>query len=1216
MCGFRTYKEKTVINFTRGINCIVGFNGSGKSNILLALEFILGDVNTKKIKYTHEGFDCEVKSAYVEVVFDNTKKYFSMFRQDEVTVRKVLENRKCQIFVNDKKFSKFEYIEMLESCGLCVSNLYNIIKQGHLIKLSNMQDEDILRYLKSILGAKMFEDKKKDALNLLRECKTQKSLTEKDFEELHEKIEQIKKDNEKYEVYEKLENERLYLEYYLTKLYFTRLMKKSEKTKKKIAILNEEAEAADLVLSGFLEKKSDLMEEINKLKLEICSYKNALDVQVSEEMQNERNIVHIQILLDEKKQEKNKIINEDKKRFAERQEINEYISVINEKIGLFNRAIATKETALKNKRFEIDKILSTSNKGQEKKEDYVDDVKKLEIMLKDIDVEISSIEHEMFKTLQLLERLEGVYNGLLAESKQNTSLSEKCDARLRDLAQQTEECVEKKRQKQQEIVSLTTQLNTVKGQLIESREKYEETLKSTQKEVKKLLGLIMEEPSIEKEGVYGLLIDNIKVEKTYMIAVDAVLEHYYFYLIVKDAKTAKSIIKFIDKKREEQGIENTQDSIQPPYCENFIFGKIVIVPIDRIKKYDDFDYPDDENIIPLIECIEYDDRISDYIKFILYKTIAVRSLDYCKRYFEEKYTCVDLDGDYMSGMGYIYGGYTKRKYSLYGLNSKVKNLEKEEEIIKGKIEECYNTIEKIEDELREFYNKKAIVLAQKNGCDTRLSSLENTGKSNEEYIRVSDVKLTALKAKKKSLEEYKRKLYDQIKFSKKKIDDFNKFSGKTKNNEREKEEEKDEDKNNINNLTDDVKKLKEEILNLQHKQDEYKNKLELLYNKKIESDSYIFFSDAGDADIEEYSIQLKEKENLRNIITEKKKGIEKKIEEINNEKEKLKKEVDKILVEEKKQKKKILDLCHQINKLNAEIRVFDFKESELRDKKSRLERNATDGEQYKHLNEAQMKAKLKAVNLELKKYIDVTPKPGPKLNRVIADFNELKKRHSNIESSYTTIKKMIQEIAKIKDESLESNFEKINKYFTEFFSMLFKNKKAHLVLNKMSEEEYNTKLQEQKKKRKLFFGEEAYVDKLTGISVEIFSSEEETHYYSIQELSGGERTIVTLCLLLCLNKIDNCSFFFFDEVDAALDTIHRDNLSLLIKELSEQGTQFIITTFRRELLQYCDNLYIVSLIYRESQIEKGTKEEAYKIITLEEKRAFENKGNDIDLHFD
>lgn len=98
-----------------------------------------------------------------------------MFKESEIKIKKVLENMKCEIFVNDKNISKNQYVELLESCGLCINNLYNIIKQGQIIKLSNMKDEEILNYLKSILGAKIFEEKKKDALSMLKECDSKKS---------------------------------------------------------------------------------------------------------------------------------------------------------------------------------------------------------------------------------------------------------------------------------------------------------------------------------------------------------------------------------------------------------------------------------------------------------------------------------------------------------------------------------------------------------------------------------------------------------------------------------------------------------------------------------------------------------------------------------------------------------------------------------------------------------------------------------------------------------------------------------------------------------------------------------------------------------------------------------------------------------------------------------------------------------------------------------
>ncbi|SBT32279.1 chromosome associated protein, putative [Plasmodium ovale wallikeri] len=324
--------------------------------------------------------------------------------------------------------------------------------------------------------------------------------------------------------------------------------------------------------------------------------------------------------------------------------------------------------------------------------------------------------------------------------------------------------------------------------------------------------------------------------------------------------------------------------------------------------------------------------------------------------------------------------------------------------------------------------------------------------------------------------------------------------------------------------------------------------------------------------------------------------------------ENVKSSIDKILINEKKHKKKILDLCHQMNQINEELRILEGKEENIRKKKILLPQGVKELEEYKNYDKQELSLKLKSITLELKKYSNVNEKAGDRLNMLMGEFNELKKRNEEISTSYENIKEMIQHIGKKKDEALEATYIKINKYFSEYFSLLFKNRKASLVLKRMSEREYKDKLKEMsgKKMKKKMVDDEAYVDKITGISINITSNEDEKMNYAIQELSGGERSIVAICLFLCLNKIDNFSFFFFDEIDAALDTIHRDNLSLLLKELANRGTQFIITTFRKELLEYCENMYIVKIIDRESYITKGTKQEAYEIISIEEKNAIEN----------
>ncbi|GAW79759.1 chromosome associated protein [Plasmodium gonderi] len=1176
--GFRTYKNETTIDFTKGINCIVGFNGSGKSNILLAIEFILSDMCEYKQVFLHEGIGNAVRNCYVEIIFDNSEKYFSMFKENEIKIKKVMENMKCEIYVNEKNVSKNQYVELLESCGLCVNNLYNIIKQGQIIKLSNMKDEEILNYLKSILGARIFEEKKKDALSMLKECDTKKTTIEKEFHEMNTKLGSLQEEFEKFLAYKKLEKEKVHLEYFLNEINYKNVYEETQILKSTLQELKNKTQDEDNNLSQSNNTKSEYTEQLNKMKLEIVSYKNELEKALSEEIQNKRNIVHLEILIDEKRKEKRLKESQNKCKIESMNQINEFILRVNEKLQSLKTVINLKEREIEDKNNEINMLLSANKSKNSKDGNYSHNVKKIEKMISDINTELSFLEKEAIKNEKYLKELEEESKVLNDNIKTNKTLSEKHMDEINELNNKSEDCIEQKRQYQQKISEGTANLNSIKSQLIEVNDKYEEMIKSSNKEIVKMLELILEDSSIQKENILGFLIDNINVDKTYVKAVDSVLENHYFTLIVKDMETAKKIVEFIEKKREEKKKKEFD-------FKDFFFGKLTIVPLLNIRKFNEFTYPNDKNMVPLINCVNYNSKIYEFLKSILFKTIIVKSLESCQNYLQDNYNCVNIDGDYLSKQGFMHGGYNKKKYGVYTIYSKLKDLKEKEKKEKNSIEEMSNHIEKIDEELRIIYDKKSNTVAQKNGCLTTLNSITNNVHTNDENIRITNEKIKQLQEKKQSLEDYKDKLKVQI---------------LQLRNNNVNPDESPKGTVDINSLNEHVKKLKEELTKVRNEYDDFKNKLELLYQKRNESDSNIYMEEYEDLDIDEYNKELRAKKNNIEQIEKEKIAYEQKLKQVNKDIESVKSNLDKIYINEKKHKKRILDLCHRMNQINEELRILEEKEENIRKKKVLLPQGIKDLQEYKNYNKQELSSKLKSITLELKKYSNVNEKAGDRLNMLMSDFNELKKRNEEIGESYKNIKEMIQHIGKKKDEALEATYIKISKYFSEYFSLLFKNRKATLVLKKMSEKEYKETLQEtnEKKARKRIIDDDVYVDKITGISINITSNEDEKMSYTIQELSGGERSIVAICLFLCLNKIDNFSFFFFDEIDAALDTIHRDNLSILLRELAQRGTQFIITTFRKELLEYCENMYIVKIVDRESYITKGTKKEAYEIISI------------------
>lgn len=95
----------------------------------------------------------------------------------------------------------------------------------------------------------------------------------------------------------------------------------------------------------------------------------------------------------------------------------------------------------------------------------------------------------------------------------------------------------------------------------------------------------------------------------------------------------------------------------------------------------------------------------------------------------------------------------------------------------------------------------------------------------------------------------------------------------------------------------------------------------------------------------------------------------------------------------------------------------------------------------------------------------------------------------------------------------------------------------------------------------------------------------------MQQLSGGQKSLVALALIFAIQKCDPAPFYLFDEIDQALDAQHRKAVSDMIVELAGHA-QFITTTFRPELLESADKFYGVKFRNKVSHIDVITAEQA------------------------
>jgi len=121
------------------------------------------------------------------------------------------------------------------------------------------------------------------------------------------------------------------------------------------------------------------------------------------------------------------------------------------------------------------------------------------------------------------------------------------------------------------------------------------------------------------------------------------------------------------------------------------------------------------------------------------------------------------------------------------------------------------------------------------------------------------------------------------------------------------------------------------------------------------------------------------------------------------------------------------------------------------------------------------------------------------------------------------------------------------------------------------------------------------VEEYTGVGIRVSFAGKSNEMKDIQQLSGGQKSLVALALIFAIQRCDPAPFYLFDEIDQALDPQYRKSVADMIHELSEKA-QFITTTFRPELLEFSDKFYGVRFRNKISIIDCVTREEAYDFV--------------------
>ncbi|KAH6602713.1 hypothetical protein BASA61_000878 [Batrachochytrium salamandrivorans] len=176
--GFKSYATRTVVSgWDPEFNAITGLNGSGKSNILDAICFVLGISTLAHVRaanlqdLVYKRGQAGVNRASVTVIFNNLNKDTSppgYHEHDKITItRQIIIGGRNKYLVNGINKNQQDVANLFQSVQLNVNNPHFLIMQGKITKVLNMRPPEILAMIEEAAGTRMFEEHKEKAIKTM-----------------------------------------------------------------------------------------------------------------------------------------------------------------------------------------------------------------------------------------------------------------------------------------------------------------------------------------------------------------------------------------------------------------------------------------------------------------------------------------------------------------------------------------------------------------------------------------------------------------------------------------------------------------------------------------------------------------------------------------------------------------------------------------------------------------------------------------------------------------------------------------------------------------------------------------------------------------------------------------------------------------------------------------------------------------------------------------
>ena len=1157
--GFKSFADKTVLKFGKGVTAVVGPNGSGKSNISDAVRWVLGEQSTKNLRgqsmedVIFSGTADRRPHGFAEVtlVMDNKDRSLN-FDNDEVAVtRRYYRSHESEYLINKAVVRLKDVHELFMDTGLGRDG-YSMIGQGKIDTIVRSKSDERRDIFEEASGISRYRYRKIEAERKLSSADDNMLRLKDIFAELEGRVGPLEEQSKKAEKFIELAAVRKKLEIglWLHSLNQSGDLLKSQDNKIMVAKAqynDVEGKLQDMAaeIESGSERYSSLNVQIDEMRRYVAEKEEEITRINGEINLHNAVISHNNETIERLKNDISELENSDSKSLTEIEERRADIALKKAEIVKLNEQAAALET-------ELNGLISNSEVISRNIED-------LTLKLNTYSTQISDQRVKMVTAQSSITEIE-TRNAAIDEAlKSKEPEKEKLEIELKEL----EEMLKSAENTADEAA------NALKGRelIFDSRksklEEYKTALDNSRLDIedKKRRVAILEElernmeglglpvKSVMREaehgvlrGIHGPIGKLIDVKKDYATAIETALGASLQHIVVDSENDAKRAIEYLKNQNK---------------------GRATFLPISTIKART-LEETGLDNLFGYVgiasELLDIDKKYKSIIDNILGKTVVAEDIDsavtIAKKY-GYRFKVVTLDGQVVNAGGSLTGGSLAKNSGILSRAGEIKELN--DKIVKllekqGLLTDNYNAASAEVSRLEaEIINARAELT----------SATEDKIRVSGEIKRVSELltelnkSVEAMKGEKFLLENRAKELQQIVVSTSGEIAEIERLKADAQTEIDALSGGRDTVTDRREQLSASITDLKITVMQTQKDIESVENSIKLLEEAVNSSGS------RGELLLNEIAEIEAKSEIEKEAIVELNGNIEalkRKISDGHVKVSEFVTERDNFDRESTSMRQKERDMTSERERLSGEVaRLEERRENMLKEYDDIIKRlfdeyelTRTEAEQIAEpvQNVGEAKRELQDIKGKIKSLGNVNVSAIEEYKEVHERYVFMKAQMDDLEKSRQELNKLIDDLTSQMKEKFTEGFEKIGKNFTKVFTELFGGGHAELVLTDP--------------------------DNVLESGIDIVAKLPGKNVPSLEGLSGGEKALIAISIYFSIMMVNAPPFCFLDEVDTALDDI---NVERFANYMTKQnfGTQFICVTHRRGTMDSADMLYGVTM---------------------------------------